>query len=121
MRVQSAVPHGTLMQPTCRSVTLVSPLIFYLGTYNNNSPGTFRWHLIQAIVILDMKFHVKGGICWTVSGPVFHVDTVNSEIYETGCCSHTTTAVHVGKLAIDAVIVFSGKWVLQNSDQIASL
>jgi hypothetical protein len=27
-------------------VTLASLLIFHRGSYNNNSPGTFRYHLV---------------------------------------------------------------------------
>jgi hypothetical protein len=47
MRVHSAVLHDRLLQYTFGSVTLASPLIFFHGgTYNNNSPGTFRYHLV---------------------------------------------------------------------------
>jgi hypothetical protein len=47
MHIHSAVSHGSLMQKAFRSVTLASPLIFFhRGSYNNNSAGTFRYHLI---------------------------------------------------------------------------
>jgi hypothetical protein len=42
--VHSAVSRGRLMQQACGSVTLASPLIlFHWGSYNSNSPGTFRY------------------------------------------------------------------------------
>jgi hypothetical protein len=44
MCVHSAVSCGRLMQLPCGSVTLASPLVFFQrGSYNNNSPGTFRY------------------------------------------------------------------------------
>jgi hypothetical protein len=47
MRVHSAVSRGRLMQLACRSVTFVSPLIFFhRGTYYNKSAGTFRHKLV---------------------------------------------------------------------------
>jgi hypothetical protein len=48
MFVQSAVSLGRLTQQACRSVTVASPLIFFhRGSYNNNSPGTFRYYLVH--------------------------------------------------------------------------
>jgi hypothetical protein len=42
--IDSAVSCGRLMQWACRSVTLASLLIFFhRSSYNNNSPGTFRY------------------------------------------------------------------------------
>jgi hypothetical protein len=43
LRVHSAVSRGRLMQQVCRGVTWASTLIFFhQGSYNNNSPETFR-------------------------------------------------------------------------------
>jgi hypothetical protein len=48
--VHSVVSCGGLMQQAFRSVTLGSPLIFFhLGSYNN-SPGTFRYHLVLVCI-----------------------------------------------------------------------
>jgi hypothetical protein len=42
IHIHNVVSHCRLMQYACRSVTLVSPLIFFQrGSYNNNSLGTF--------------------------------------------------------------------------------
>jgi hypothetical protein len=42
MHVHSMVSHGRLMQYACGSVTFAPSLIFFhLGSYKNNSPGTF--------------------------------------------------------------------------------
>jgi hypothetical protein len=48
IRVHSAVSRGRLMQQDCGSVTLASPLIFFhRESYNNNSPGASRLHLVD--------------------------------------------------------------------------
>jgi hypothetical protein len=50
MRVHSEVSRGRLMQYAFGSVFLASPLVFFQrGSYNNNSPGTLRYKLVQGV------------------------------------------------------------------------
>jgi hypothetical protein len=62
MRVHSALSRGRVRQQAFGSVTLASTLIFsHRDSYNNNSPGTFRYHLVQIPVfltsVLDGQIH----------------------------------------------------------------
>jgi hypothetical protein len=64
------------MQQDCRSVTLVSPLVlFHRGSYSNNSPGTFQYHLVLLFLAHSFAFDIKASL---VTGNPFFVNLWNT-------------------------------------------
>jgi hypothetical protein len=72
MRVHSTMSRGRLMQESCRSVTLGSPLIiFHRGSYNNNSLQTFWQNLVIGVLTIWLQFLAVSALV----GSVCHLST----------------------------------------------